>query len=885
MFTYIQNHTQLTESMLNEYRNSMIFLGDQKQIYVPVINTYVGLGQDAYTYILNKFDKADDNLNDLYDHINHNHVTSIYAQYSPTELNTYIQSKAGSGFNLSYLDGTTQSNNYVASNNYTYILQANRNVVVKGLTYNDTVNPYQYSSGINVTIKHQGGKHVTGTTSDGKYTYSYWDPEHDVIMIDDSYTWTYINERNSYMTNWVANFASTQANRIYENLLGTNTDTTVYIEKELEEAILFDENSATPIGNIYIRRRDTNADGYIYQKIYIHDNKVYVYNDKGNHNTNDFNSLWDSGTNPVPGTLTEIYDLSNRTINAQNINTLATEENGGIELVALDTYDPIWYQGVSATSGQQNFNLNDGIQTIKEVAYILDKITGPINDQEVDQTGIELAYNIAYNYVEIQKLKSWQADIGKSAVRSFSADSNNNYISADYYSKDLSGDGDNGTGDVGSTGNVNLDISLLVAQTYTLSGSTYAAYLAQHNNVINNKYLYKIVNDKTNDDNWISVGSVVGSTGDFTSNTDIVNSILDYFKSNGCQTAAQLKAAFNAYTFLVAPQKQGNTSTVLGSNLKNNGGNYIYWPYKKILIGGVEADATKGLTTVEWVTTYVKWGLDAINNRIDTIDVSGDISNFIETLYAYSGDAYGHGSEYSDESESGLFVTYVTEHNGIVEVHKNKLPLDKIITNGINSSEDILVPLAVDEFIQNSALYSDQGTYPNIYYINNSGQLTQFNGTNVNDAKNYNSLYYKQGSLNQFTTVNANTPVNDLIANLGKVAYFYKETNNNITRYVPLDVQTTYTNNTNSLYNKSTGKVATANKIYFLSSQYATNKYFSATTYQNVDGSTTTKFTAYISYLASSSATSTGLADAWDVRRTMESMFTWVNVKTNEIII
>ena len=32
------------------------------------------------------------------------------------------------------------------------------------------------------------------------------------------------------------------------------------------------------------------------------------------------------------------------------------------------------------------------------------------------------------------------------------------------------------------------------------------------------------------------------------------------------------------------------------------------------------------------------------------------------------------------------------------------------------------------------------------------------------------------------------------------------------------------------------------------------------------------------------SSTNTGLADAWDVRRTIESMFTWVNIKTNTII-
>ena len=43
--------------------------------------------------------------------------------------------------------------------------------------------------------------------------------------------------------------------------------------------------------------------------------------------------------------------------------------------------------------------------------------------------------------------------------------------------------------------------------------------------------------------------------------------------------------------------------------------------------------------------------------------------------------------------------------------------------------------------------------------------------------------------------------------------------------------------------------------------------------------------TTYITPLQSASPTNTGLADAWNVRQTIESMFAWVNLKTNKIII
>ena len=42
---------------------------------------------------------------------------------------------------------------------------------------------------------------------------------------------------------------------------------------------------------------------------------------------------------------------------------------------------------------------------------------------------------------------------------------------------------------------------------------------------------------------------------------------------------------------------------------------------------------------------------------------------------------------------------------------------------------------------------------------------------------------------------------------------------------------------------------------------------------------------AYVMNLQEASADNTGLADAWNVRQTIEAMFAWVDLKTNKVII
>ena len=45
LFGYINKSNDLTEDIIQRYKNSLIFIGDEKQIYVPAVNSYVGVGQ------------------------------------------------------------------------------------------------------------------------------------------------------------------------------------------------------------------------------------------------------------------------------------------------------------------------------------------------------------------------------------------------------------------------------------------------------------------------------------------------------------------------------------------------------------------------------------------------------------------------------------------------------------------------------------------------------------------------------------------------------------------------------------------------------------------------------------------------------------------------
>ena len=53
-FAYIDKASDLTLSMVEKYKEAFILLGDEKQLFNPLTNSYVGISQSAYNYVLER---------------------------------------------------------------------------------------------------------------------------------------------------------------------------------------------------------------------------------------------------------------------------------------------------------------------------------------------------------------------------------------------------------------------------------------------------------------------------------------------------------------------------------------------------------------------------------------------------------------------------------------------------------------------------------------------------------------------------------------------------------------------------------------------------------------------------------------------------------------
>jgi len=823
IFAYIAQAGLLTSSMVEEYKNSLIFLGDEKQIYIPVTNSYVGIGQTAYDTILNAIQTNGSDLNTLYDHVHQNVVNTVSAQFTQAELEAMIPDTSHT---------YTWGGETVTRNNYKYQLKANQDMVLKGVNDYDPSahNTSSYgTSGIKVTLAHDpSGVYRHGTDESG-FGYSYWEGQ-DVMSIDDSLTWAYITNTSSYLMKYATKVATAQANRVFHDILGE--DTTVYIEKEFGEAFLLDSitGELSPIGNVYVKMANGS-----YQVVSVSnddDGHYYVYLD------NDTKVLYTNDNSvTLPSPFTGVYTSS-------ELESLLDSDDGIEDIGGL--YVPTWYHIDMAATSSANTKLADGITTLKEVSYILDKLT------DGDDAGISLAYNISYNFVEIQKLKKWQDEIGSSSVATFQSESMNpNLVTISYYSSDLWAADKDGA----AVGNVKLDIGLRLAQTYEVDGVTYAAYTTAHNANINDIYIRNL--DPTGMYNFIQI---TGANG---------QEIVDLFAAAEPSSTSTPLYVYDSVgeKYELYGSSVSLTASSINSMYSSTASRYVKFPYTKIT-----KDATDGLTTVDWVTTYVAWGMN------DVINLINGGNDTLETYVMSKINAL----DYTDTAVAGKYVSEVDEEDGVITVTRVDLPLDKILANQVVYTNELMLHITGKEAYD---LMTDNLSRQDVFYDNGSSLVMILSTSGIDQSSSSN--YYLKTSMSSFTMVSANSLVADMIANAGNVSYFIKTTSNNTSKYTPLDIQETISNDTNNDIFTVDAKVVDDDVIFYLntSSSTANAKYIDARQVRNPsDGHTDLFVSAYVTYLSASSPTNTGLADAWDVRRTIESMFSWVDLQTNKII-
>lgn len=827
MFTYIDVARDLTLSMITQYKNAMIVLGDEQQMFLPATGSYVGLGMSAYTYVLNKLNYSNNMAQGLDDHLHQNTVNSIYSNFAPEELKPLVPTTA----EIIHIGGHD-----ITMNNYKYQLQSNKDVVLKGIhDYNPATkagmtvdelgrtinNPTSYgSSGITVNIQHNG-THVTGIDEYG-FEYSYWSGQ-DYLTIDDELTWSYITARNTYLMNFAKDMAVQQANRIYHDILGTDV---VYIEKEFDEAFLYDkyQNTLEQIKEVYIKMNDGH-----YENVEVKTDGQYWY-------------VTQQGTDNILATNAPSAYPGGTILSSSNIQSLLSD-NGGWEENEDGEIVPVWYHIDTAATASKNTNLSDGIQTIYEISYILDKLT------DGDEEGINLAYNISYNYVEIQNLKKWQQNLGDNTVNSFQSESKNTLLTISYYASNLWGSDKDGA----AVGNVKLDIDLTLAQTYLdENNQRHAAYLNSNHQGASAIYKWITNLDRTNINNYRQITS---------SN---YNNIYQDFLDSGSTAATQIEYfQYNSSTGQF--QRTGAVTSLSSSNLSAHVGDYVFWGKTK-----QQVNVEEGLTDVRWVTSYVAWTVQEILDQVQ--GVNDEVKDYIDDLI--------DSLDYTDSEVDGEYVSKVDEVDGKIIVTRKKLPLDVILNNELVYSNDMFLHINAEEakeyLTQNSAR-------TDIFELETgSGQLTLKTSLNAFDETNHYKYYIKR-NLSKFIEVPQTTPVVDLIQNAGQSSYYVKTTlSDGQVNYTPIDVQLELTR---QQYFDSNSLVLNSEEIYWLdlTSQYI-KKYLDTHYVQHKDGHTDLSVTAYITPLQAASPTNTGFADAWNVRQTIESMFEWIDLKTNKVI-
>jgi len=86
LFGYISKSNDLTEDIIQRYKNSLIFIGDEKQIYVPTTNSYVGVGTSTLEDIRTSISSSDKIY--ISDYANNNLTDPNTTYYFPVINNT-----------------------------------------------------------------------------------------------------------------------------------------------------------------------------------------------------------------------------------------------------------------------------------------------------------------------------------------------------------------------------------------------------------------------------------------------------------------------------------------------------------------------------------------------------------------------------------------------------------------------------------------------------------------------------------------------------------------------------------------------------------------------------------------------------------------------------
>lgn len=338
-------------------------------------------------------------------------------------------------------------------------------------------------------FSYQGVTYIASKDSAGKPIFKNGS---NVISIDDEMTWAYISASNAYALEFAKDFTKSEVNRIYSEILGYGQDTIIPVSKEqvLDVVVngkLGDKNGVklnsdtvffvkcpikAPAGDTVIANTnkeypsgETDIKGFTYtvtREVKVDDPFTGETEIKAVEP-----ELWTAAkaltTETVDGK--KYYFAYEAGDFYQSDYVLKPITAAEAETIAKDTLNKAEFVVINPSIAEvDNINISDGIQTLKEVAHVLDVITnGNYDSQDPEAAGIELAYSIAQNHIDILDLDARvdKIEAGTDTVKSLKEGTNGKYVDLT-----LTSDQDPLPVDGPYSKNVTIKADLAIAYTY-----------------------------------------------------------------------------------------------------------------------------------------------------------------------------------------------------------------------------------------------------------------------------------------------------------------------------------------------------------------------------------------------------------------------------------
>lgn len=374
LFAYIHYGKDLKDPIKGVYANSLIFIGDEERLYVPAVNTYVGISKYAFNDVLNDIDAIENRIDELETSLASDKVSKIYVDWNQTHASNFGvmtgKDEWDDEFALKNEITLRGVHDYDPETGLSYGA-SNKNYVWKSAhdtyTSNHATLYQSYSASTlatsGITITPHFGEMKPYTNQETGQTTSYrvgnW------IEIDDKLTWAYMTSAYAYSISFAQNYTASEVDRLYHNLLGDSKPTYVPVSfasvftdiSEQFNSLTSDEqlNYVAPDGKTLVTPQGDPTKHFL-----IDSTGEYFY-------------ATYTGASVESETEKEYHS-----IRAEELKTNLTSGTPAFPAGVVTDSDgfggtyPQLYVLDEQYNSSYNMNIKDGIETLKEVAYLLD---------------------------------------------------------------------------------------------------------------------------------------------------------------------------------------------------------------------------------------------------------------------------------------------------------------------------------------------------------------------------------------------------------------------------------------------------------------------------------------------------------------------------------